>query len=107
MTPPGCIHRQRNSGDDTIENPSWLAYLMVTVHRAFGYRFVIYTNDHEPAHVHVVGKGCEAKVQLSGEDGLSLVWHAGFTRSDLRKVLIEAQAERRRLLGKWREIHGG
>jgi len=72
MTPPGYIHRQRNSGDDTIENPSWLAYLMVTVHRAFGYRFVIYTNDHEPAHVHVVGKGCEAKISCQGMKGCRL-----------------------------------
>jgi hypothetical protein len=30
---------------------------MVVVHRAYGYRFVIYTGDHEPAHVHIAGAG--------------------------------------------------
>ncbi|MGI4745746.1 MAG: DUF4160 domain-containing protein [Janthinobacterium lividum] len=30
---------------------------MVVVHRASGFRFVIYTFDHEPAHVHVTGAG--------------------------------------------------
>jgi hypothetical protein len=34
---------------------------MVTVLRAEGLRVVIFTNDHEPAHVHVFGGG-EAKI---------------------------------------------
>src|SRR5690606_29931523 len=33
-------------------NPSDGLYgVMVVIHRAFGFRFVIYTLDHEPAHV--------------------------------------------------------
>ena len=79
---------------------------MVTVHRAFGFRFVIYTNDHEPAHIHVVGKDCEAKIQLSGDDGLELTWAIGFNNSDLRKIMVEVAKERSVLLTKWREIHG-
>ncbi|HEY5819491.1 MAG TPA: DUF4160 domain-containing protein [Mesorhizobium sp.] len=27
------------------------------MHRAFGFRIVIYTLDHEPAHVHITGAG--------------------------------------------------
>jgi hypothetical protein len=38
---------------------------MVVVHRAHGFRFVIYTSDHEPAHVHVTGAG-HAKINLLG-----------------------------------------
>lgn len=30
---------------------------MVVVRLARGFRFVIYTVDHEPAHVHVTGAG--------------------------------------------------
>lgn len=37
---------------------------MVTVLRAEGFRIVIFTNDHEPAHVHVFGDG-EAKIDLA------------------------------------------
>jgi len=54
---------------------------MSTVDRIGGRRVVIYPNDHRPAHVHVIGNGCEAsltsiapkdrgitgELQLSGE----------------------------------------
>ncbi|HWG06649.1 MAG TPA: DUF4160 domain-containing protein [Beijerinckiaceae bacterium] len=38
---------------------------MVVIHRAFGFRFVIYTSDHEPAHVHITGPG-QAKIKAGG-----------------------------------------
>lgn len=41
---------------------------MVVVHRAHGFRFVIYTADHELAHVHITGAG-QAKINLLGPDG--------------------------------------
>jgi hypothetical protein len=41
---------------------------MVVVHRAHGFRFVIYTSDHELAHVHVTGAG-HAKINLLGVGG--------------------------------------
>ena len=47
---------------------------MVVIHRAHGLRFVIYTMDHEPAHVHVFGDG-EMKVNIAGADRLpEIVW---------------------------------
>jgi hypothetical protein len=36
---------------------------MAVVHRTRGFRLVIYTLDHEPAHVHVTGSG-QAKINL-------------------------------------------
>jgi hypothetical protein len=42
---------------------------VVTIYRAHGQRFMIYVDDHEPAHVHVFGDG-ELKVVIRGEDGL-------------------------------------
>ena len=33
---------------------------MPTVLIIGGWRVVIYPNDHRPAHVHVIGGGCEA-----------------------------------------------
>jgi histidinol phosphatase-like PHP family hydrolase len=42
---------------------------MPTIHREHGLRFAIYTDDHEPAHVHAIGEG-EAKIAIRGVDGL-------------------------------------
>lgn len=78
---------------------------MVTVHRLDSLRFVIYSNDHDPAHVHVLREGCEAKVQLVGAQPV-LIWQHGFTPADLRRILDETRAERFRLLKKWKDIHG-
>lgn len=36
---------------------------MVTLLRQYGMRFAIYTADHEPPHVHVVGEG-EARIDI-------------------------------------------
>ncbi|HTV68939.1 MAG TPA: DUF4160 domain-containing protein [Rhizobiaceae bacterium] len=50
---------------------------MITLLRAQGLRVIIFTDDHEPAHVHVFGDG-HAKVDLIGDDGLPrLVWCRG------------------------------
>ena len=45
---------------------------MVTVTRAYGFRFVMYANDHSPPHVHICGQGAEAKITLGGPKGLIL-----------------------------------
>lgn len=79
---------------------------MVVVHRAFGYRFIIYLDDHEPAHVHVRRDG-EAKVQLEGPDGLPFISEvASVTRRDQRRILREVGEHQAMLLLRWSEIHG-
>lgn len=79
---------------------------MVVVHRAFGFRFVIYTQDHKPAHIHVTGPG-QAKINLRGENGKpELIYSIGITRADLRRIMTEVAAEQGRLLKEWERIHG-
>ena len=68
---------------------------MITVHRAYGFRFVIFANDHSPPHVHVFGQGGEAKIVLEGRDGIGLDWVVGISRSDLRRVMQEIAARTR------------
>jgi hypothetical protein len=79
---------------------------MVTIHREYGLRFAILTNDHEPAHVHVYGDG-EAKISIQGADGLpELVYAIGLKANERRRamdVVLERQAV---FLATWREIHG-
>jgi Domain of unknown function (DUF4160) len=58
---------------------------MVTIHRESGYRFVIFIDDHEPAHVHVHGDG-EMKINLVTADGLpQMVGFVGFKAADRRQ----------------------
>lgn len=78
---------------------------MVTVLRAEGFRFVIFSDDHEPAHVHVFGDG-EAKINLASDTGTSLVWAVGMKRADLRKCMRLVHENRDRLLARWNDIHG-
>jgi hypothetical protein len=42
---------------------------MPTVLRIGALRVVIYANDHGPAHVHVIGQGCEAVFDLHCPSG--------------------------------------
>lgn len=78
---------------------------MVTVHRAYGFRFVIFSNDHSPAHVHVFGQGGEAKIVLEGPAGIRLDWVAGISRGDVRRLMREVRREREQLIAIWRTIH--
>ena len=79
---------------------------MVTVHREAGLRFIIFVDDHEPAHVHVFGEG-KAKINLAGEDGEpKLVYNDGFKAGDLRKALRIVAQQQATMLERWDEYHG-
>ena len=45
---------------------------MPTVLRIGGLRFVIWPNDHDPAHVHVFSAEAEAKIELGEPNGHSI-----------------------------------
>jgi uncharacterized protein DUF4160 len=77
-----------------------------TIHREHGLRFAIYTDDHAPPHVHVLGDG-EMKVVICGAEGVpELVYTIGMTAPQRRRamdVMLERQAE---FLARWNEIFG-
>ncbi|MSP01298.1 MAG: DUF4160 domain-containing protein [Acetobacteraceae bacterium] len=80
--------------------------MTVVVHRAHGFRFIIYTLDHEPAHVHITGAG-QAKINLLGVAGKpEVVFSAGIKRSDMRRLLAEATVRRDDFFHAWERIHG-
>ncbi|MBB2830695.1 UNVERIFIED_ORG: hypothetical protein GGD51_000796 [Rhizobium esperanzae] len=70
---------------------------MVTVLREAGMRFVIYTDDHEPAHTHVYGDG-EARINILD---LTVISNRGMTKRDLSKALAIVQANKRLFIEKW------
>ena len=79
---------------------------MVSILRAQGLRAIIFTDNHEPAHVHVFGDG-HAEVNLIGPDGLpALVWVQGMKANDLRRAMRIVRDEQEQFLARWREIHG-
>jgi hypothetical protein len=79
---------------------------MVTVHREAGLRFIIFTDDHEPAHVHVIGDG-NAKINLAGPDGKpELVSNDGLKMGDLRKAMRIVTEQQAPMLKRWNEYHG-
>jgi Domain of unknown function (DUF4160) len=74
----------------------------------------IYTNDHDPAHVHVF-KGrkketnqIEAKINIGSEEKRPSVVFADEKMSDkdIVKALKLVAANQEMLLKKWQEIHG-
>ena len=79
---------------------------MVVIHRAFGFRLVIYTLDHEPAHVHITGPG-QGKINLLTDNGNpEVVSSIGIKRADMRRLLAEALERRDEFLKEWERIHG-
>ena len=79
---------------------------MVVIYRAHGLRFVIYSMDHEPAHVHIIGDG-EMKVAIASENGRpDIVWSVGFKASERRRAMAVVRERQDEFLACWHEIHG-
>jgi hypothetical protein len=66
----------------------------------------IYPNDHRPAHVHVIGNGCEAVFNLHCPKGPpELRENYGFSRRNLEKIATELLNNLTLLCKEWRRIH--
>jgi len=65
---------------------------MPTIFILFGFRFMFYTNDHEPIHVHVVKGNISAKFTLFPVD---LIENNGLKPAELKLVesVIEENKE--------------
>lgn len=80
---------------------------MPTVLRIRGLRVVIYSNDHRPAHVHVIGGGREAVFDLHCPNGPpELRENYGFSRTDAGCVKAALNASLALLCDEWRKVHG-
>lgn len=87
-----------------MKNPEAWVYFrpMVTILREDGLRFVIYPDDHEPAHVHVYGDG-EARIDIVRMIAMS---QRGMKKRDLAKALAIVREKRELFWNRWSEIHG-
>lgn len=80
---------------------------MPTVFRAGALRFVIYPNDHRPAHVHVLGPDAEATFELNCPDGPPVLReNYRFARRVLEGIHELLALRLLVLCRKWELIHG-
>ena len=59
----------------------------------FGFRFMFYSNDHEPVHVHIIKGGTEARFQVNPD--VILLDNKGMKPAELKLVeaiVVENQA---------------
>lgn len=78
-----------------------------TVMRLDGLRVVVYPNDHRPAHVHVIGRGCEAVFNLNCPAGpVELRENYGFASREFGRILDVLTANLWDLCRAWESIHG-
>jgi hypothetical protein len=80
---------------------------MPTIFTYAGHRVVIYSNDHRPAHVHVLGSGCEAVFELDCPSGPPcLRENYGYTQKYLGRLVGALMTELGQLCWRWEDIHG-
>ncbi|MDQ3812997.1 MAG: DUF4160 domain-containing protein [Armatimonadota bacterium] len=79
---------------------------MPTVWRERGFRFVVFSEDHEPAHLHFFKAGDELVVNLGDEDTRPWVReNHGMKPQTLRLAFNIVVRKQEFLLEKWRRIH--
>ena len=78
---------------------------MPTIFIVFGFCFKLYSNDHEPIHVHVTKDGHEAKFNVV--PAVELVINRGFKKHELTVItgIIEENTEI--LVERWKEFFKG
>jgi len=80
---------------------------MPSVLRTGSLRFVMWLNDHSPAHVHVISGDAEATIELGGQGARPrLIVNCGMKRADLANALRAVHENQAVLLERWRAIHG-
>ena len=72
-----------------------------------GWRVVIFTNDHRPPHVHVIGADENARFELlCGLGKVSLLSNIGFSQRQLGQIEDYLLAHLAHLCKAWGGIHG-
>ena len=80
---------------------------MGTIFRIGNWRVMIYTDDHAPSHIHLVGPDGRAKIALNCPEGPAIPIEArGISSAVLKIALQQINEKLAALCGKWRLIHG-
>jgi hypothetical protein len=77
-----------------------------TVLRQDGFRFVIYMDDHDPAHVHAWTAGVVAKIGIGDDETGPYPIEPGAMRTpDVRRAIRIVEEHQAMLLSEWRKYH--
>lgn len=80
---------------------------MATVYRERGFRVIIWSNDHGPAHVHVFKAGAEAIIIIPrGIEAPDIRDVRGMREADVAEAMQLVRDNAELLQQKWKEIHG-
>ena len=74
---------------------------MSTIFVFFGFRFMFYSNDHEPIHVHVIKDGNEAKYNVSP---LTQIYNHGFKKHDIALIESIISENEAVIIDRWKEF---
>ncbi|MBR1765507.1 MAG: DUF4160 domain-containing protein [Bacteroidales bacterium] len=77
---------------------------MPTILKIFNFRFMFYSGDHKPIHVHIEKGGCEAKFNV---DPVDMVYNHGFKQHEISLIrsLVEENVDV--ITERWHEFFEG
>ena len=78
---------------------------MPEIFREQGFKVVIYFDDHEPAHVHVLKSGAALKIEITGSCKLGKV-QGNISQKEANKALKLVRLHQAELLKIWEDTHG-
>lgn len=76
---------------------------MPTLFTVFGYRFMFYSNDHEPIHVHVIKGDAEARFQVLPE--VSLMDNRGLKPAELKLAESLVEENKETIVANWKNFY--
>ena len=79
-----------------IENNIFMPTLFIV----FGFRFMFYSNDHEPIHVHVIKANAEARFQVQPE--IVLLDNKGLKPAELKLAESLVEENKEMIIERWK-----
>ena len=73
---------------------------MPTIFIFFGFRFMFYSNDHDPIHVHVIKDGSEAKYNVKP---MEQIYNHGFKKHDITLIESVISENEEIIIERWKE----
>lgn len=75
---------------------------MPTLFTVFGFRFMFYSNDHEPIHVHVIKGDAEARFQVL--PNVSLLDNRGLKPAELKLAESLVEENKETIVSHWKNF---
>ena len=75
---------------------------MPTLFTVFGFRFMFYSNDHEPIHVHVIKGDSEARFQVF--PNVSLIDNLGLKPAELKLAESLVEENKETIVANWKNF---